>query len=375
MIRKINDVINLFIASVRRTIAETAEEFRTIARNRNYAKKYPKLFAIFAVLEHEQSPQVFELNHDDFSYIKEHILKDEAVNNHHILEALRAIFQNNIYEEGHNEVKDKIVKYLFNESSAMIAADYSYYAPLIKAIVRGFPFLLNHNNYEILRKILRQKKPSSLKLFKYILENEPLEDLFLQKSDAATILIAARDLDNKAAFMLLMRYLRKNNLFEVLFDNNSHFIKSKITNISAVKSHGLDYSAVMLAYHEDKWFIDENIKNDLEKFLYDVFSHHLGLPQKQKFRSYNEVGAFVIRAHRIGYQNSFVIKALENVAERFIDKKTGGKKIARSTIAKYTNSLKKFRPATDNVKIMSFFAVAPLSPEDHWLLRFAPYLL
>ena len=79
-------------------------------------------------------------------------------------------------------------------------------------------------------------------------------------------------------------------------------------------------------------------------------------------------------AHRIGYQNSFVLNTLEEVAKRFIDKRTDGKKISRSSIARYVDSLKKFKPSTE-VKIMSFFAVAPLSPEEHWLLKFAPYLL
>jgi len=374
MIRKINDIISVCIISIRRSIAATAEEFRTIVRNRNYAKKYPKLFAIFAVLEHEQSPQVFQLNHDDFLYIKEHILKDENINNHHILEALRAIFQNNIYKEGGNETKDKIVQYIFDEFSKMLATDYAYYMPLIKAIIRGFPFLLNHNNYEVLYKILRQKKPISLKLLKYILENESFEDLFLIKQDASFMLLSARDLNNKAAFMLLIRYLRKNNLFEVLFGNGNNFIKSKILNVEEFRRCGLDYSAIMLAYYEDKWFVDAKTKGDLEKFLQEIFSHHLGLQQRQKNRNYNEIEAFLVRVNRIGYENYFILKALENAAERFIDKKISTKKDVKNSIVKYVKTYKKFQPAASGVKVLSFFAISPLAPEDHWLMRFAPYL-
>ena len=93
-------------------ILATIEEFRVILRNRKFLTRYPKLFAIFAIIEHEQNPHVFELQHDSFEKIKSEILHDELENNHQILEVLRGLFQNIHITSAQNNMRDKIIRYL-----------------------------------------------------------------------------------------------------------------------------------------------------------------------------------------------------------------------------------------------------------------------
>ena len=113
--------------SFRQFFKELFEEFSMIARNRNYSKKHPNLFAIFTILEQEQNSQIFILQKDNFEKIKNNILKDSEVSNHHILEALRGIYHNNKFLSNQDFIKDKIVKYIFEKTKKFIDKTFFVY--------------------------------------------------------------------------------------------------------------------------------------------------------------------------------------------------------------------------------------------------------
>ncbi len=111
--RKINIFYKNIVKSIRRAFHEFGEEVFIIIRNRNYAKKHPNLFAIFSIIEQEQNTQIFELQKEEFHKIKANVLKDKDASNHHILEALRGLFNNNKILSNQNEIRQQLSSYLF----------------------------------------------------------------------------------------------------------------------------------------------------------------------------------------------------------------------------------------------------------------------
>lgn len=356
-----------FSKSLRASIDATLEELRTILRNRRYQSEYPKLFAMFSILEHEQSAAVFDVNEDDFKLIKDEVLRDPNANSSQVLDALRSLFQNTEISDKNNETKNQIAKYLHDELVALVKKNNGYYFPLIKALIQGFPFILNYNHYELFKILLKQKSRKSYKLIKHILDKDNFYNFFLRKQDAINSLAIARDFDNKIAYLLLVRFLRKNNLFENIYDHKICDMKMHIINITAVKKRGIEYSAIMLSYLEDN-MLNEHMKAQILQFFEEIFSYHLGLKQKQKQENYAAIIQMIVMAKRIGYNNSLLLEMLDNAANRFIDRRND--KSTRS----FKRYLKKMGPAT-SVKIRDFFAMAPLSPEEYLIIKYAPYLL
>lgn len=372
-IKKLNHIGQKFWRVISKDVAALVEELRAIIRNRNYMVKFPKLFAIFSIIEHEQSPHIFELNHQDFQLIKNEILHDDKINNHHILEILRNLFQTTSLSEAHDRAKTKILHYLHDELSGLVKNNNHYYDPLIKAILRGFPLVLSHNDYDILKKLLQQKSNNSLRLIKYVLDGENFPSFFVENSDIADVILTAYQLNNKSAFMLLIKHLRENNLFDIVFEKNSHDIKNKILSVHGVEKKGVDYSSVLFSYYDDKWFTSEKKIEKMEQFLHEVFSHHLGLDQRQKAANHAAFSLAISMSRRLGCENFMVEKMLEVMVERFVDKKKRGKKMPFKFLLKPKKATED-RPSAQ-MKPREFFAVAPLAPEEYWLMQFAGYLL
>ena len=373
-INKINHLLQKLWRVISKDVAAMIEELRAIVRNRNYMVRYPKLFAIFSIIEHEQSSQVFELNHDDFQLIKTEILHDEKINNHHVLESLRGLFQSTNLSDVHDQAKGKILHYLYDELNGLIKNNNSYYDPLIKAILRGFPLILSYDDYGVFRKLLQYNSRNSLRLIKYVLDSESFPGFFVEDNDLADIILAAYQLSNKSAFMLLIQYLRRNNLFSIFFERNIHDIKNKILSGHGVEKRGLDYSSVIFSYYEDKWFTNEKKIEKMEQFLQEVFSHNLGLDQKQKVANHAALSLAISMSRRLGHDNSIVEKMLNEVVERFIDKKSRVKKMRMKFLIKPVKIVSENKPSAQ-IKPREFFAIAPLAPEEYWLMRFANYLL
>ncbi len=348
-----------------------AEEFRTIMRNRTYISRYPQLFALFSIIEHEQSPHIHETHNVDFDLIKKDILQNSNVSNNHIIEAARSLFQNNHSQQDDNSIKNKIVKYLLEQTIMIIKNDDRYYQPLLRAILRGFPFLLNYNNYELLKTIIRQKSRISYRIIKYILDKEYIYEFFVKNHDAAMLTIYARDAENKPAFMMLMRYLRQHNLLTSLFEKNH---REGIRHKTSPTKDLLDYGVVMFSYYEDKLLESHKIKSEIQNFIQEIFSHHLGLKQKQKQESYAEIGLAFTMARRLGYQNILVTDMLEEAGNRFIDRSNKRKSVIIRDFVRSIGKINKLAPAT-TIRLRSFFAVSPLGPEERWLLRNMPDLL
>lgn len=372
-VKQTNHLLQKFWRLISKDIAAMMEELRAIIRNRSYMVNYPKLFAIFSIIEHEQSPQVFELNQNDFQLIKNEILGDDKINNHHILESLRSIFQITNLPIAKDATRTQILNYLHDELEDLIKMDNHYYDPLIKAILRGFPLVLSWDDYNILRKLLHHRSRSSLQLIKYILDGENFPVFFIDDADLADAVLAAYQVNNKSAFMLLMRYLRQNNLFSVVFEKNSHDIKNKILSAHGVQKKGLDYSSVLFSYYDDKWFSNERKIEKMEQFLHEVFSHQLGLDQKQKLSHKEAFGLAISMSRRLGCENYVIEKMLHEIVDRFIDKKYDAKKLRMKFLIKPRKASEK-KPS-GQVAPREFFAIAPLAPEEYWLLRFADYLL
>ncbi len=372
-VKKANHLLKKFWRVISKDVLAMMEELRAIIRNRNYMTRYPKLFAIFSIIEHEQSSQVFDLNRVDFQLIKTEILDDEKINNHHILESLRGLFQSTNLSDVHDQAKSKILHYLCSELNALIKNNNNYYSPLIKAILRGFPLVLSYDDYRILRNLLQHKSHNSLRLIKYVLDSENFPSFFVKESDLADAILNSYQLNNKPAFMLLVQYLRKNNLLTIVFERNIHDIKNKILSAHGVEKRGVDYSAIMLSYYEDKWLTNAKKIEKMKQFLQEVFSHHLAFDQKQKINNYSAFSLAINGSRRLGYSNFMIEKMLNEAGERFIDKKNSAKKIRMKFLTK-PKKLSTNKPSAQ-MRPQEFFAIAPLAPEEHWLMRFANYLL
>lgn len=371
---KTKHLLKKFWHVISKDAAAMIEELRAIVRNRNYMVRYPKLFAIFSIIEHEQSSQVFELNHDDFQLIKAEILHDEKINNNHILESLRGLFQNTNLSDVHDQAKGKILHYLHDELSGLINNNNSYDDPLIKAILRGFPLILSYDDYKVFRKLLQYKSRNSLRLIKYVLDSENFPSFFVKDSDLADIILASYQLGNKPAFMLLIQYLRRNNLFSIVFESNNHDIKNKILSAHGVEKKGFDYSLVIFSYYEDKWFTNEKKIEKMKQFLREAFLHNLDLDQKQKLANHAALSLAISMSRRLGHHNYIVEKMLNEVVQSFIDEKSHSKKMRMKFLIKPVRIESEDKPSAQ-IKPREFFAIAPLAPEDYWLMRFANYLL
>lgn len=376
MIRKSRHLIYKIYRAISKDILSIIEEFSSILRNRKYLIRYPKLFAIFSIIEHEQNPHLFELRHDDFEKIKSEILHDKVENNHQILEILRGLFQNIHITSVQNDLRDKIIHYLIVEITKLIRDNNRYYAPLTKAILCGFPFLLNYNDYAVFKVILQCKSRNSLKLLKYILDHQNFPNFFIKQEDAAQMLLSAHDFDNKSAFMFLLRYLRQQNLLSILFYEKSHYIRAKIINAISIKKRGVDYSAVLLSYFKDSWFaIDEN-KKELEKLLHAVFANNADLDEKQKTKNYHEISNAIVVSRSFGYKNFAVEEAFAEIAEKYVARKKAKPGKVKKSLQKnlQDNVVAQDKPSA-KIAPRSFFAMAPLSAEERWLIKFASYLL
>ena len=79
-------------------------------------------------------------------------------------------------------------------------------------------------------------------------------------------------------------------------------------------------------------------------------------------------------SRRLGHDNSIVEKMLNEVVERFIDKKSRVKKMRMKFLIKPVKIVSENKPSAQ-IKPREFFAIAPLAPEEYWLMRFANYLL
>lgn len=371
--KKIYRPLQKFWRLISGDILATLEELRAIVRNRKYMTRYPKLFAIFAIIEHEQSSQVFELNHADFEMIKNEILHDQKINNHHILECLRGLFHGGTLAEAHRKERDKILCYIYDELNQLIKSGDRYYDPLVKAILRGFPLILSYDDYGVLRKLLHYKSRSSLRLIKYILDKENFDNFFTQDSDLADVILAAHQIDNKPAFMMLIRYLRQNNLWKIVFENNHHDIKNKIFSVHAIDKKGFDCGLVMLSYYDDKWFVNEKKIEKMQHFLREVFLHHDRVDQKHKIIDHDLLSLSISMSRALGYENFIIEKMLADISDRFLDKKNHPKKLRIKFTIKPHKAIKN-KPST-KIKPQDFLAIAKLAPEENWLLNNAAYLL
>lgn len=370
--RKINHLLHKLWHSISKDIATMLDEMRAIMRNRNYMTRYPKLFSIFAIIEHEQSSQVFDLKSVDFQIIRSQILHDDTINSHRILESLRGLFQSINFDKT-DTTKDGILKYIHDELMVMIKSDINYYDLLIRAILRGFPSILTYNNCDIFNKLLNHKSRTSLRLIKYVLDSKIFPSFFVEKEDLANAILLAHQVNNKSAFMMLIKYVRQNDLFSALFEINVNDVKNKILCLSAAEKKGVDYSSVLISYYDNKWFTNEKKIAKMEQFIYEVFSHNLGSDQKQKNAHHVAFSLAISMSQRLGCNNSIVEKILETAVERFIDQKKNNKKMHIKFLAK-AKKLDEEKPST-KIKPRDFLAIAPLAPEEYWLLRFANYLL
>lgn len=371
-LKKTKHIIRNIWQAIYKDLALTAEEFRAIARNQSYGARYPKLFAIFAIIEHEQSPHVFEANHDDFQIIKTDILQNEDANNHQILEALRGLFQNSNLLDNTHEIKNQIAQYLYAEASNMVRVSDRYYMPLIKAILRGFPFLLNYDDYAIFKKLLQQKTKASLRVIKYVLENE-FGSFFYNNEDPGLLLLMAREYENKAAYMLIARYIRQNKLWDSYFYCDKSSLKNKLCDAHLLKKNNLDYLIIALAYFEDKYFENLKYKSDVEHVLQDLFTHHLGIKKSEKRRNYAYIYFLITKAKNFGYQNDILVAMIEQLACMIKENKKSFVKLKFKELTS-SRKIQSIRPSAQ-MQPRGFFAVSPLAPEEYWLLENAAYLL
>ncbi len=375
-LKKLYHLLQKLGHALSKDIASVFEELRAIIRNRNYMVRYPKLFAIFSIIEHEQSSQVFEINFEDFELIKKEILKDDKVNNHHILEALRGIFQNISLSDINDKNKIKILDYICEEFNSLLAKNNHYYIPLIRAILRGFPMILNYNDYAILQKLLKSKSREHLRLLRYVLNRNNFPNFFAEDADVGDALAFTYQNSNKPAFMLLVRHLRKNDLFSVVFEKNISDIRNKIFSLHGVQSKGVDYSAILLSYYEDKWFTNEKKIEKIEQFLSETFNDHTARGKQHIFSNKAAFNLAIALVKRFGYKNSIVENILHEATSSFEDKKRRKKKERVEMMAQSSEDAPSVSPTPFmNAKLRGFFSVAPLTSEEHWLIRFADYLL
>ncbi|HLD76565.1 MAG TPA: hypothetical protein VI861_00370 [Rickettsiales bacterium] len=366
--------LNSIFMPFKEAILKIFEEGRTIIRNKKYSANYPVFFAIFSILEHEQSPHVFELNSDNFQIIKDEIFPHENINNGNILESLRGLFQNK-FVANRSIVKIKIANYLFTKTHNLISNNHNnYYDPLIHAIFHGFPFLLNFNNYEIFRKIIAKKSKNYLRLIKSILDSHNFPYFLAKKEEIIYLILSSLKFNNKPAFMMFLRYLRQNNLIYLLFDN-CHNLKSKILSLAFIQRRDMEYAASFISYCQNDFLKDKKNQKILNKFLEDIFSYRFGLKQDQRIEYYHILLTCLKLNQGAGYQNHHAQKILENVINRFIGDDARNSKRNKKFLKIHIKKLQKQKNSFVKIKEMLNISVNNKFCEEYWLLKSTPYLL
>lgn len=370
--RRINILFKKITRSVKFFFQEIHEEFCVILRNRNYSKTHPYLFAIFSIIEQEQNPQIYEIQKRSFKKIKEQILQNDNTSNHKIIESLRGIFHNNkVTTSSDNEVRKKIVEFLFKKTKVIINQNDLYYFPLLKVILFAFPFLLNYKDYEIIRRLVKRKSSNSLKLIKDILNNYHNLDFFISEGEVTKIAIEIISVNNKPAFMLFVKFLRRTKQLDSVFSNKSFIAKTKIIDAKSNEKRGIDFSAIYISYLQDK-DIDERLKIKLEIFLRRTLSSQKRIENAKK---YNKIISYINLNQKLGYQNSIIESiAKSNIAN--CEFSSSKKRSHISRIQKLQKSLFNIskKPRAD-VKIKTVINFTNHHPEEHWLIQFSPYLL
>lgn len=370
MLNKFKIIFKKSTRSIKDWFFDFCDEIFVLFRNQSYAKKHPNLFAIFSIIEQEQNPQIFAMQKENFDLIKENILGDKEIINHHVLEALRSLVRNNIYEKSSNKIRDKFVKYFFKKTKQLIDENNSYYAPLIKIIVFSLPFLLNYENYTIFRTLIKRKSRNSLKLIKVIFEHYESLDFLLDPNDVLTLLNAAVSFDNKPAFMIIMRFLRKKDQIGLLFTRKSAPLRRKIFDAKAAPKRGFDYVAIFSSYSENNYL--ENVGDFLTPFFKSSFSSRV--KEKEKSRRYQKISLYIDLGKRVGRQNSYINTTIKEFVNQAIIKKDQKFRINR--LKKIKKSLFRARKNPNpKVRVRAIFNLTKQHPEEYWMMEFCPYLL
>lgn len=370
-IRKINIIFIKSAKHFKRILSDLQEEIYVIIRNRNYSKKYPDLFALFSIVEQEQNTQIFDIYDKEFNLIKKNILKDNKIENHQILEALRGILHNNKINHC-DKIKEKIIKFLKKTTTSIINENNQYFSLLIKIILFSFPFLVNEDDYKVFDRLIKRKSSVTLKIIKDILQNYQNLEFFIENDDIAEILIKAIKYNNKPAFMLLIKFLRKNKNINLIFNNKKFLEKSKIFDHKISEEKGFDYVAVIFSYFDNN-IINRNIEKNLVIFFDNIFSEKISA--KEKSKRYDKINNYIILSNKIGINNSF-IKELINYYLPQCEVIKGQNRSQISRIKKLQSSLFKIKSSPRaNVKIRNVVNLVSHYPEEHWLLHFSPYLI
>jgi hypothetical protein len=336
------------------------DELKTIFRTKPYRKKFPVLFSMFAIIEQEQNPQVFELNLSDFRKIKHSVFPDIDINNYEILDALINLFRAQNLHKNHNKIKSKIADFLFLKLKKILQESDSYYSSLVKAMISGFPFLLNKDGSYIIKLILSEKSKHSFALIKYIFDDE-FCDFFIDDLDVINILFLAYSSNNRPAFMLLVAIIRKRKLFHQLFNKDSI---GKIIDAKKLLQKGISYSGVLICYIDDEFIKKPFLKNLVENFFSDIFLRRMSLEREEMEGFYLKFKKTILLARSLKIKNHKIEELLDEIAIQYVD--------AKKDIVIKENIFTKFsflKKPSKNVKPKSLFRLGGVAPEEYWMIE------
>ncbi len=364
LIKRIRIVLRSSTRSIRRSFREVKSEISLILRNSKYSKVYPDIFAVFSVIEQEANLKVVELQKKSFSKIKENIIKDQNVPDNEVLRVLRSLFHSNQTIDKTDINKAKVAKFIYDETKRIVLSKNSYNEVLIKALLFEFPFIIKQNNYSIISGLMQNSSKSYHKILKDIFLNIETLDFLHSPKDALQLLNLSVTYNNKPAFMIILKYLRDLDLMPLTLKGD---LRRRLLSRYVLAKKGAEFGSIYISCFQNK-DLSTTVLKQINSFLSGI--NKSGHSKSAKYDKFNNILKYLTLAKSLGYKNSKLIKLVSNFANDLGYKKV--KKIKNND--NRDDILWDLTPRTI-ISAGSVINIAKQSPESHWLMNNAAYLI
>ncbi len=363
LVKKAKIIIANSTRSIRRSIREVRSEFSLIIKNNKYSKNFPEIFAIFSIIEQEQNSKLFEVQAKNFHLINCNILKSSKVTPADILNALRGLFHNNNLAKSSSRVKQKIAKFLFDQTKKIINQKNDYNDCLVRVILFEFPFLLSMSKHSLVNLLIKNNCKGSNKILKEIFLN--YENLgFLKNFDEVVELInCCVTSNNKNIYMVLLKHVRQYKLSYLLFQKNNLELRKRLLSAQILKTKGSDYGSVFLSFYQDKNLVP-NEKRLVQSNLKSI--DDLKRDNANKSLKIKNIFKYLQLANSMGYKNKDLYILAKDLLGKVKNK--GGEGVIDGQVSK------DFVTPRTAISSGTTLNIAKLSPEEYWLMYHSGYL-
>ena len=365
LIKSVRNIFSSSVVSVKKSLHEVKGELSLILRNNRYSKNYPNIFAIFSIMEQEQNPRVTQLQKSNFKRVKKYVVHDVDADDSDVLNALRGLFHSNKVAKSASPEKVKIAKYIFNKAKKIISDGNDYDEGLARVLVFEFPFILNQSNYAVISSLIRKNSQPCNRIIAEIFINIDTLEFLDNKKDIFKLINLAVTYNNKPAFAIFIRYLRKIHHFNRFFAQDQDELVERLLSVYVLSKKGSDFGAIFLSCFQDK-----NLTTTNNKYFQDFLKaiNNLHCAKSIQYKKMQSIMEYLTLSNSLGYQNSQLLKIVSsNIKENY-----------RSSLIKKSKIKlvdEKGGAPNPHISVSSIFGISNKAPEEYWLINNAPYLL